>query len=199
MKISSQTIQDTTCVKSATFTAASTPQRSLKFRVMIDFMFVIFMFINIQTLDASFFAFNFYFDQMSHHWISKQSINGSLASNHCFKSWWQNILLKFASHLDRFPSAPIIHEGYPKNLTVLENSTVYFECPILSDLGVHIEWAKFHNNNTDTAIPKNVTKLEVSMNTLIPSRWRRIDSIYFVTGFIIFLSTSHMLLVLIFI
>lgn len=64
------------------------------------------------------------------------------------------------STLDRFPSAPIIKEGYPKNVTALENMTIYFECPILSDLGAHIEWAKFEGANG--SIPQNVTKLEVS-------------------------------------
>lgn len=63
-------------------------------------------------------------------------------------------------HADRFPSAPIISENYPKNLTVLENMTAVFECPILSDLGAHIEWAKFFSFNKE--IPKNVSKLEVS-------------------------------------
>lgn len=65
---------------------------------------------------------------------------------------------------DRFPSAPIISEGYPKNITVVENGTAVFECPILSDLGVHIEWAKFYSaNRSKDLLPDNVSKLEVSM------------------------------------
>lgn len=72
----------------------------------------------------------------------------------------------FTSNLDRFPSAPIISEGYPKNMTVLENTTATFECQVLSDLGAHIEWAKFQSSGTVTAIPKNVSKLEVSIQLL---------------------------------
>lgn len=63
-------------------------------------------------------------------------------------------------HPDRFPSAPIITEGYPKNLTVLENTTnVQFDCPILSDLGAHIEWTK--SLGLRSTIPANISKLEV--------------------------------------
>lgn len=63
---------------------------------------------------------------------------------------------------DRFPSPPIISEGYPKNLTVVENSTATLNCPILSDLEAHIEWAKFYSSNTSKIeIPKDVSKLEV--------------------------------------
>lgn len=67
---------------------------------------------------------------------------------------------------DRFPSAPIITESYPKNLTVVENSTAEFHCPILSDLGAHIEWAKFYSSNTTNKIPEDVSKLEVSTTPL---------------------------------
>ncbi|KAL7017811.1 hypothetical protein ACKWTF_010540 [Chironomus riparius] len=62
---------------------------------------------------------------------------------------------------DRYPSAPIIVEGFPRNQTVLENSTVMFECPLISDLGVHVEWAKFKTDSTTNAtIPKNISKFE---------------------------------------
>lgn len=39
-------------------------------------------------------------------------------------------------HLDRYPSAPVIMEGFPRNQTALENATVDFECPLISDLGI---------------------------------------------------------------
>jgi hypothetical protein len=48
----------------------------------------------------------------------------------------------------------------------LENSTAKFECPILSDLGAHIEWAKYYRtNDTKALIPDYVSKLEVSIAT----------------------------------
>jgi hypothetical protein len=48
----------------------------------------------------------------------------------------------------------------------LENSTAKFECPTLSDLGPHIEWAKFYRaNDSKASIPDYVSKLEVSIAT----------------------------------
>lgn len=71
---------------------------------------------------------------------------------------------------DRFPSAPIIIENYPKNVTALENGTATFECPILSDLGAHIEWIKhFRVLDKKAAIPHDAEKLEVSMTEVFPS------------------------------
>lgn len=73
-------------------------------------------------------------------------------------------IFKIVTNQARYPSAPIITEGYPKNLTVLENSTAEFTCPIFSDLGVHIEWAKYFSlNTTNVTIPADVSKLEVSV------------------------------------
>jgi hypothetical protein len=58
---------------------------------------------------------------------------------------------------DRYPSRPMIESAYPKNLTVVENSTAIFECPVLGDLAVHIQWER--SLNRDDAIV--VEKLEV--------------------------------------
>lgn len=49
--------------------------------------------------------------------------------------------------LDRFPARPLIKENYPKNTTVLANSTAQFECPIITDLSAHIQWAKYRAHN----------------------------------------------------
>ena len=77
----------------------------------------------------------------------------------------EQTLINKTNYSDRYPSAPIIVEGFPRNQTVLENSTVMFECPLISDLGVHVEWAKFKTDSTTNAtIPKNISKFEVIIN-----------------------------------
>lgn len=44
---------------------------------------------------------------------------------------------------ERFPSKPYIREGYPRNVTCLENTTyVVFECPPTADLEPHMTWYK---------------------------------------------------------
>lgn len=64
--------------------------------------------------------------------------------------------------IDRFPARPYIRENYPKNATVLVNTTVTFECPTISDLAAHIEWAKIHiRNESDIDAFNKVQKLEV--------------------------------------
>lgn len=68
-------------------------------------------------------------------------------------------------HTDRFPSKPYIVEGNPKNITAVVNETVIFNCPVVADIAVHYQWAKYHENN-DTDVTKlrsksNITKLEV--------------------------------------
>ncbi len=68
--------------------------------------------------------------------------------------------------LDRFPSRPVLKEGYPKNITALENSTVTFDCPIISDLEPHIMWAKFRASNGSSKIPNNVHKFPVKFSKL---------------------------------
>lgn len=63
---------------------------------------------------------------------------------------------------DRFPAKPILKEGYPKNVTALANSTVTFECPVLTDLAVWVQWAKYHAyNETDNKIIRNEVAFEV--------------------------------------
>lgn len=64
---------------------------------------------------------------------------------------------------DRYPSKPIIESTYPRNLTVVENSTAVFECPVLGDLGVHIQWERARYQ--DDAVV--VEKLEVFNMRLI--------------------------------
>lgn len=68
-------------------------------------------------------------------------------------------------HTDRFPSKPYIVEGNPKNITAVVNETVIFNCPVVADIAVHYQWAKYHVDN-DTDVTKlhskpNITKLEV--------------------------------------
>lgn len=63
------------------------------------------------------------------------------------------------AHTDRFPSQPIIIEGYPKNVTALTDSNVTFRCPVFSDVAVYVQWAKYHaHNNTDL---RNETEWQV--------------------------------------
>lgn len=68
---------------------------------------------------------------------------------------------------DRFPAKPILKEGYPKNVTALANSTVTFECPVLTDLAVWVQWAKYHAyNETDNKIIRNEVAFEVGCGQL---------------------------------
>lgn len=66
---------------------------------------------------------------------------------------------------ERFPARPVIREGYPKNVTAIENSTVIFECPTWADLEVYVTWAKYKlNNDTDDKMPPNTTVFKVYKN-----------------------------------
>lgn len=63
---------------------------------------------------------------------------------------------------DRFPAPPVITEGYPKNVTALIGSTATFRCPLFSDLGVFVQWAKYHAyNKSDNKILRHETESEV--------------------------------------
>lgn len=54
-------------------------------------------------------------------------------------------------------------EGYPKNITVIENSNATLHCKVLVDQSVHITWAKTRVlNETDVLMP-GVEKIEVSI------------------------------------
>lgn len=64
---------------------------------------------------------------------------------------------------DRYPSPPIIESGYPKNITVLENSTAIFECPVLGDLAVHILWARVRNFDSNITI-ENLEVFEIVLD-----------------------------------
>ncbi|KAJ8986250.1 hypothetical protein NQ317_009957 [Molorchus minor] len=68
--------------------------------------------------------------------------------------------------VERFPSKPYIKEGYPKNLTVLENRTAIFACPqVIVDLEPYIQWFRVdrytdiddHNNFNGTPLQKDET------------------------------------------
>ncbi|XP_037030853.1 fibroblast growth factor receptor homolog 1 isoform X4 [Bradysia coprophila] len=63
---------------------------------------------------------------------------------------------------DRYPFPPYILNGYPKNVTAVKNSTVWFECPILSDMEPHFSWAKVNalTNDTNGTIFPNSTILK---------------------------------------
>lgn len=63
---------------------------------------------------------------------------------------------------DRFPARPYILDDYPKNLTVLQNSTAEFSCPVIADIAAHITWAKYKafNDTEDTMTPTTL-RLEV--------------------------------------
>uniref|UniRef100_A0A336M9J8 receptor protein-tyrosine kinase n=1 Tax=Culicoides sonorensis TaxID=179676 RepID=A0A336M9J8_CULSO len=51
---------------------------------------------------------------------------------------------------DRFPARPYVKEGYPRNVTVLVNTSAFFSCPIISDLAPHVLWYNLHIlNETD--------------------------------------------------
>lgn len=53
-------------------------------------------------------------------------------------------------YLERFPSKPYIMDGFPKNATVLVNSTTSLSCPLLSDLEPYIRWYAMEvGNETD--------------------------------------------------
>lgn len=64
---------------------------------------------------------------------------------------------------DRFPARPYILDDYPKNVTVLENSTAQFSCPVIEDIATHITWAKYKVfNDTDGNITPTTERLEVN-------------------------------------
>lgn len=67
--------------------------------------------------------------------------------------------------LERFPSAPIIRDGFPKNVTAIQNSTLAFECPLISDLGAHVQWTKVNASSqlSNASLTNHVSKLEVSV------------------------------------
>lgn len=57
---------------------------------------------------------------------------------------------KKPSVLDRFPARPYIVEGHLINITAIVNETVTFNCPVLADIAVHVQWARYRAfNDTD--------------------------------------------------
>lgn len=68
-------------------------------------------------------------------------------------------LSEFAIERERSP--PHIKDGFPKNRTVLVNSTVELECPTLSDMGTIMYWIK--GLVVNNSIPANPNKLEVRL------------------------------------
>lgn len=63
---------------------------------------------------------------------------------------------------DRFPARPYILDDYPKNLTVVLNSTAEFSCPVIADIAAHIMWTKNKAfNDTDGNITLSSQSLEV--------------------------------------
>lgn len=89
--------------------------------------------------------------------------------------------------LERFPSAPIIREGFPKNQSAVENSTVVFECPLISDLGAHVQWTKITNNGT-------VSKLEVSFTRSLGDGKKLLPISRFCFIFLLFVDLSRVVL-----
>ncbi|XP_067643570.1 fibroblast growth factor receptor homolog 1 [Eurosta solidaginis] len=49
--------------------------------------------------------------------------------------------------MDRLRSRPIHSDKFPQNQTVLNNSSAYFECRVVSDLEPHIYWIKYKSAN----------------------------------------------------
>lgn len=66
--------------------------------------------------------------------------------------------------IDRHRSPPYIKDGYPKNRTVLVNSTVDLECPTLSDLGAYTYWLK--GLVVNNSFPSEINRLEVRLKAL---------------------------------
>ncbi|XP_066599308.1 fibroblast growth factor receptor homolog 1-like isoform X2 [Prorops nasuta] len=62
--------------------------------------------------------------------------------------------------IERFPHKPYIKEDFPKNVTALVNSTVQFDCPLLSDLEPYIQWLKVAEYPEDREELPNGTVLQ---------------------------------------
>lgn len=74
-------------------------------------------------------------------------------------------------HSDRYPFPPYILNGYPKNVTAVKNSTVWFECPILSDMEAHFTWAKVNpQNDTNGVVFPNSTILKVLSKSIVHTK-----------------------------
>lgn len=80
-------------------------------------------------------------------------------------SWKKSCKNTTQNSLERFPSAPIIRDGFPKNVTAIVNTTLAFECPLISDLGAHVQWTKVNASSqvSNSSFTNNVSKLEVSV------------------------------------
>lgn len=64
--------------------------------------------------------------------------------------------------LERYPHRPVIQDGFPKNITARPNATVTFSCPVIADLEVFIQWAKYPAfNDSDVKVWNNGSLLEV--------------------------------------
>lgn len=67
--------------------------------------------------------------------------------------------------IERYPSKPYIKDGYPKNITVLINTTAEIECPIIiADLEPFIQFLYLGNQtdmSEDGGPPTNATLLQV--------------------------------------
>lgn len=65
------------------------------------------------------------------------------------------------SYIDYQITRPHIKDGFPKNVTALENSTVTFECPTI-DPNVSILWAKYQVfYDSDGTVLANTTTFKV--------------------------------------
>lgn len=77
-------------------------------------------------------------------------------------------------HSDRYPFPPYILNGYPKNVTAVKNSTVWFECPILSDMEAHFTWAKVNpQNDTNGVVFPNSTILKVLSKSIVHTKKKK--------------------------
>ncbi|KAJ8952547.1 hypothetical protein NQ314_007516, partial [Rhamnusium bicolor] len=79
---------------------------------------------------------------------------------HIFKPAGSMTSVLFSYKTERFPSKPYIKDGYPQNLTIVENRTAIFECPqIIADLEPYIQWVRIHNYSE---VGDDYTKLKVT-------------------------------------
>lgn len=66
--------------------------------------------------------------------------------------------------LERFPHKPYINIGYPKNATVVVNSTATFKCPIVSDLEPFMQWVRVDEKPSEQNNTLNGTLLQVHVH-----------------------------------
>lgn len=69
---------------------------------------------------------------------------------------------------ERFPHKPYIKEGFPKNVTVLVNSTAKFQCEVVSDMEPFLQWMRVsYKPDDDDSLPTGTEIFEVRLDLLI--------------------------------